>query len=793
MPARRVLYRIVGLVAAVALAAGCSSALKEGDTAGAGDGAAYGSSAGIEYVGAAECVRCHQGFSWSAAAVEGYLAGKHVVHSNHITALEVEEAGCVCHDPIGDGRSMEAHTSSPAAIPADGLAAVTCEACHGPGGEHWGNGPIPVPSPGPEVCGACHGTFDDANDPDGNHRRYHQEGQSIASKFSNSQHWKASVRNEAECAKCHTDEGARLYRDYMTREQLELLVLPVATGSKVQCRTCHDPHEAGTLLKAGVEDHGVVEESAQYATCTNCHGKADAVVSTDPAVNELQYHENRFFRVIADSHSDDPATIDVIEGYNLDPANEHVCLDCHDVHAVVNINDFKKTTTINEQWAKSAHAGFIGWQKNDAALAASSAGYYRTTVQTIAVKEAGVTEETGPAWVHYPWTAYARRDCAQCHTSTGVKLYLASPANYAANRASLYNTTGASGVFKTIASDAVWSVGTTFTALRKELLYCWACHANNSGAVRDPGPIAANYNYTSSAGTVFLANSYAYPDAERSNVCLACHVGRENGATIQNLALPAGAVTSFRNISFVNSHYLTAGGSLFGASGYEFAGRTYANDSSFEHDKVGLVGTTLAAVGDTATGPCAGCHMVSAAGHTFAVVEADDAGVVSTIKSTVCVACHAGDAALAAAKLNKEKEGMEAALTALKVALWSTDLKPGFFFSAANPYFFKSLGSTGRSNAVKDWNNAGDLDRSGATSGKNNMGAAFNFNLLHHDPGAYAHNRLYAKLLVFDSIDWLDNNVFDGTIDLTAFPAAAAYLKSATFTTLDEVPRPAIY
>ena len=31
---------------------------------------------------------------------------------------------------------------------------------------------------------------------------------------------------------------------------------------------------------------------------------------------------------------------------------------------------------------------------------------------------------------------------------------------------------------------------------------------------------------------------------------------------------------------------------------------------------------------------------------------------------------------------------------------------------------------------------------------------------LHHEPGAYAHNRFYAKRLLFDSIDWIDNYLF---------------------------------
>ena len=65
------------------------------------------------------------------------------------------------------------------------------------------------------------------------------------------------------------------------------------------------------------------------------------------------------------------------------------------------------------------------------------------------------------------------------------------------------------------------------------------------------------------------------------------------------------------------------------------------------------------------------------------------------------------------------------------------------------------------------------------------MGAAFNFNLLEHDPGGYAHNRYYAKRLIWDSIDFIDdftmNDSTPATLvtvltDATELAAAQAYL-----------------
>jgi hypothetical protein len=47
------------------------------------------------------------------------------------------------------------------------------------------------------------------------------------------------------------------------------------------------------------------------------------------------------------------------------------------------------------------------------------------------------------------------------------------------------------------------------------------------------------------------------------------------------------------------------------------------------------------------------------------------------------------------------------------------------------------------------------------------MGAAFNFNLFEHDPGAYVHNRYYVKRLIYDSLDWLDDNLMNYSVGAT--------------------------
>ena len=191
---------------------------------------------GVAYVGSDTCITCHQDFSWSSSAVDKFLAGKHVIHSDHITqadAIGIEKCG-ICHDPIGDGPRLEAFIDAEY-VPADGLAAVGCENCHGAGGDHFGIGPMPNATPDFEACGECHNA-------DMFHNAYHPEGDNIVEDYRTSPHAASGDRPDAVCNRCHTDEGGRLYRAVNSVAGLETIVQPVENASPIQCRTCHDPH-----------------------------------------------------------------------------------------------------------------------------------------------------------------------------------------------------------------------------------------------------------------------------------------------------------------------------------------------------------------------------------------------------------------------------------------------------------------------------------------------------------------------------------------------------------------------
>ena len=479
------------------------------------------------------------------------------------------------------------------------------------------------------------------------------------------------------------------------------------------CLTCHD--QLGDGQKLFTATNGIVA-NRPVVSCESCHGGGQYHLGVGPlpykvpgpaqcsqchGIEEAKFHNTDDALLINDTHFDSPATGFLntdknvsIEGYVAKTNNEDGCQVCH-------FNGHNPTLEINNAWARSAHGGHI----LDVKDAAVSVG------DRVA---AAVTNAGAPGWSYYNWDQTTgtgnRASCQRCHTSTGIANYLTDPTTYNPTNNDFSHLSG-------------WTAATG--SPQNEMLYCWGCHSDNKGSLRNPGAITADYT----------SQDVTYPDLADSNVCMACHTGRESGGTIA--AKAADPATDWSNLSFINSHYLTAGGTVFSASGYHYANLVYATPSNL-HGGIGTAGSIGTAVGDN--GPCVKCHMsTTGAGqsHSFAVVTRDAGEVITAINPSFCNACHTGALALVAADLNTLRSGFEAANAALKAQL------------AAKAFPFQA------SFAAKNWGNA--------TTGPNNMGAAFNYNLLAHDPGAYAHNRRYAGRLIWDSIDWLDDNTLNNS------------------------------
>ena len=150
--------------------------------------------------------------------------------------------------------------------------------------------------------------------------------------------------------------------------------------------------------------------------------------------------------------------------------------------------------------------------------------------------------------------------------------------------------------------------------------------------------------------------------------------------------------------------------------------------------------------------------------------------------------------------MNAEFASFNAALNALAAAI-GVSSGGRVNFSANNPYFFTTpfdpnyvetgacrqmrviawqtgASSTPTFNAATNTCTQTILPANVGTAGTgyNNMGAAFNLNLFKHDFGAFTHNRTYVRQLIYDSIDWIDDNTvpFNSSTGTTIDALAAA-------------------
>ncbi len=559
------------------------------------------------------------------------------------------------------------------------------------------------------------------------------------------------------CGRCHDPDGDSA--NIVTAGYIGTQARPV-----VGCEACHGGGSLHfgsgpiSLLSntTGTTLGGSITVSGQFVMCTTCHELlASSGTTTNPAPVHLSTAPTGTQYIITDTHFATPGdwsgtggvNTKPITGYAMDFSDEQVCTTCHNPH---------KPATENREWAQSAHA-----DKNYLNLNAKQTGYF------------------SGAWAHYNWSQSNRTACQRCHTTTGFAAY--------ADALRTGNTQRALDI-----NAGLISLVTATTNFKPEMLKCNGCHTDNRGTLRNPGAITANYDYVT-GGVTYSKVSHTYPDLAGSNVCMTCHVGREIGDTIKGL----NTTFNFGNSSFVNSHYLTAGGQVFTTTGYEFEGRPYNNLSEYRHDKIGTAATQQLApyVNTGSNGPCIGCHMSRPnknGNHLFLPVSRSTTtyGEVTGIASEVCLNCHGPSNTLILDLVREQKAQFAGALEALKDQIES-NLK--IYFFPYSPYWYTTPTYADPKTActdnvpVKNWLTGGTQAAPSGTydpvtgggctytgnndgapgTGKNNMGAAFNFNLLEHDPGAYVHNRMYVKRLIYDSIDWADDGIMNYSVGTT--------------------------
>ena len=763
------------------------------------------------------------------------------------SVANVGDTACVqCHSAntealTGQGLIAQYQNSSPHKDSAHANDGNGCEACHGSAAQHQGKGPITYVNPyenNGARCADCH---------KGNYAG------NFNTKFASSNHANVTIEESATCVRCHTHEGAVLSNiagttgDYnvVTNKAYQSLPIPAKGWSQFKCQTCHE-HGAGlrTVMarynnpfKADTANGTVVawdpnnnREHDAYDLCTSCHTMTTNTYGTGvigsngreisgslymasgtpaneatgkPATIKAGYHDTSWYRLIATTHYDNPATgLDsvnkplatgnVIEGYVLRGNRENPCFDCHAHEANAGTRRGETTTpTIYTDWAQSGHAGFLLKAKY-AAAAGKSGATQVDSVMISGVSEADaaanypavdasgapitITRVTsnGAAWSHYQWektlTATGTSDrgaCQKCHTATGAANNLTNPATYDYKNNSFSHL---SGWLPASAGKA------TTPSPQQEVLYCWGCHTNAAiGALRTPGAITADYKFQGAAAK--------FPDVGASNICITCHSGRESGESLDS-------VKDFANASFVNSHYLAVAGLMYVKSGFTafidpntVIGTTTYGKSLTSTEDGGALSSTHRKFGTPAinndshnpeafvpgkfdsNGPCVTCHMQGTGQATRTTSHTWE--INWNAYNEVCLKCHDEEGGVPLGPTNYKtlfiEEQAEFFKTALELGFDKLLHNYGIQFKPSHPYFF-NLDDT----AVKDWTRGGALSQADA---KKLMGACFNLNLLEHEPAAFVHARTYTRRLLYDTIDFLD----DGKINMSVGKTAIAY------------------
>jgi len=329
---------------------------------------------------------------------------------------------------------------------------------------------------------------------------------------------------------------------------------------------------------------------------------------------------------------------------------------------------------------------------------------------------ADITREAFRHWDHED-DKMVPEDCARCHSTSGFQDFLGADGS----EAGVVNAKQP--------TDPAHAPG----------IACMACH-------NEVARTASIVTFPSGVEQQVLT-----PDAR----CMFCHQGRASTVQVEQAIAKAGAAsddTPSADIAFVNVHYRAAAASRFGGEvhgGFEYEGMKY--DGYFFHDQASQL--------------CSDCHNV----HTLQV------------KVETCTECHkevSADSKESLRLIRTSKvdfdgngdtsEGIYAEIQTLHDQLLKAIMTYGkdvagtaiAYNDAAYPYFFQDGDGSGAieegeakfPNRYQSWT-------------PRLLRAAYNYQFVGKDPGAFTHNPYYALQLMHDSIADLQKG--DGGVEVS--------------------------
>jgi hypothetical protein len=250
--------------------------------------------------------------------------------------------------------------------------------------------------------------------------------------------------------------------------------------------------------------------------------------------------------------------------------------------------------------------------------------------------------------------------------------------------------------------------------------------------------------------------AFEEPDA---NLCLNCHQGRAFGGSVDRaVGELADDQLPEEPLRFVNVHYFAAGATLFGSQAhglYQYEGQEYAG--RFEH--VGAFDTCVechdAHALEARIEVCAFCHeAIEQTGNLRDIRWTDDE-----------LFDYDGDGNAEEGIDGEIQTIAEAVYQALVAYTTNTVGTPIVYSATAYPYFFIDANANGRADAS-------DTEGYNAFTPRS-LRAAYNYQYVQKDPGAFAHNAPYVIQVLYDTLADLGGDVSAMTRPAATAPAEA--------------------
>ncbi len=288
-------------------------------------------------------------------------------------------------------------------------------------------------------------------------------------------------------------------------------------------------------------------------------------------------------------------------------------------------------------------------------------------------------------------------DCVKCHAAEGLPLYLEE--------------------------------GTTISLEASNGFQCSTCHDD-----------LETYTYYEVAEVEFPSGAMVGSENMATNLCINCHQGRTSTVTVNEAIEGLEKDTVSEDLGFLNIHYFAAGATLFGTEvqgAYEYEGQEYEGrfmhapnftECSDCHSVHGL---------DVKVEGCSGCHPGTE-------TEED----LMAIRSPMAADDYDGDGDTeegAAGEIETMREALYAALQDYATNVVGTDL---VYDSHSYPYYFVDTNGNGE----PDEEEAAYSNQYNAWTPRL-LQAAYNYQYVTKDPGAFAHNSRYIMQVLYDSLE----------------------------------------